>query len=181
MSKSTRKPRRPAGNAHLYLGKAGHLRVMSEFLLRGYNVATPEVDVGDDVYVVQDDSGKLWKIQVKTATANPSKKGYSAQVKMPLKQLRLVRDPEIRYIVAIREKKNWQPYIIIGRPDLYTLYKQEGIGSRSGAYVMFRFSFDKSSQKLNLGKRDLTGNMDNWEEWPLIRKSAPKSKRPKKK
>jgi hypothetical protein len=154
---------------------------MSEFLLRGYNVATPEVDVGDDVYVVQDDSGKLWKIQVKTATANPTKKGYSAQVKMPLKQLRLVRDPEIRYIVAIRERKDWQPYIIIGRPDLYALYKQERIGSRAGAYVMFRFSFDESNQKLHLGKIDLTDNLNNWKEWPLISKSAPKSKRRKRK
>jgi hypothetical protein len=181
MSKSTRKPRRPAGNAHLYLGKAGHLRVMSEFLLRGYNVATPEVDIGDDVYVVQDDSGKLWKIQVKTATANPSKKGYSAQVKMPLKQLRLVRDPEITYIVAIRYKKEWQPYIILQRPKLDGFYKREGIGSRSGAYVMFRFSFDKSARKLNLGKIDLTDNQNNWEEWPLIRKLAPKSKRRRKK
>ena len=36
-------------NYHLYLGKAGHLTVMSEFLTRGWNVAIPEVDVGDDI------------------------------------------------------------------------------------------------------------------------------------
>ena len=38
-------------NYHLYLGKAGHLTVMSEFLTRGWNVAIPEVDVGDDIFV----------------------------------------------------------------------------------------------------------------------------------
>jgi len=31
-----------------YVGKAGQLAAMAEFLLRGYNVAMPEVDVGDD-------------------------------------------------------------------------------------------------------------------------------------
>lgn len=30
-------------NYHLYLGRAGHLIVMSEFLLRGWNVAIPEI------------------------------------------------------------------------------------------------------------------------------------------
>ena len=33
-----------------FVGKAGQLAVMAEFLLRGYNVAMPEVDVGDDIY-----------------------------------------------------------------------------------------------------------------------------------
>ena len=32
---------------------------MSEFLFRGYNVAVPEVDRGDDLFVVQDADGSL--------------------------------------------------------------------------------------------------------------------------
>ena len=50
-------------NYHLYLGKAGHLTVMSEFLTRGWNVAIPEVDIGDDIFVVQDDNGTLRRVQ----------------------------------------------------------------------------------------------------------------------
>ena len=34
-----------------YVGKAGQLAVMAEYLMRGYNVAMPEVDEGDDVFV----------------------------------------------------------------------------------------------------------------------------------
>jgi hypothetical protein len=34
-----------------YVGRAGQLAVMAEFLLRGYNVAIPEVDEGDDIFV----------------------------------------------------------------------------------------------------------------------------------
>lgn len=41
---------------NLYLGKAGQLAAMASFLVRGWNVATPEVDVGDDLFVVEDNS-----------------------------------------------------------------------------------------------------------------------------
>ena len=52
-----------------YLAKAGHLAVMSELAFLGYNVATPEIDIGDDVFAVNDETGALYRIQVKTATA----------------------------------------------------------------------------------------------------------------
>ena len=63
-------------NYHLYLGKAGHLTVMSEFLTRGWNVAIPEVDVGDDIFVVQDDNGTLRRVQVKTSTSTEAIKKH---------------------------------------------------------------------------------------------------------
>lgn len=43
---------------NLYTGRAGQMAVMAEFLIRGYNVAVPEVDVGDDILVVKDRSGE---------------------------------------------------------------------------------------------------------------------------
>ncbi len=52
-----------------YIGKAGHLAVMAEFLMRGWNVAIPEVDTGDDIFVVQDENGTLRRVQVKTSMA----------------------------------------------------------------------------------------------------------------
>jgi hypothetical protein len=50
-----------------YVGKAGQLAVMAEFLLRGYNFAMPEVDDGDDVFDIKNESGELWRVQIKTA------------------------------------------------------------------------------------------------------------------
>jgi hypothetical protein len=52
--------------SNLYLGKAGQMAVMSEFLARGWNVAVPEVDVGDD----------LSRIQVKTGSAKETRNEY---------------------------------------------------------------------------------------------------------
>ena len=53
------------GEKRSHLGMAGHYAAMSEFLLRGYNVAVPAVDTGDDVFVVDDRQGALWRVQVK--------------------------------------------------------------------------------------------------------------------
>ncbi len=53
----------------LYTGAAGQGAVMSEFLIRGYNIAQPEVDRGDDLLVIHDINGEYQRIQVKTALA----------------------------------------------------------------------------------------------------------------
>ena len=56
----------------LYTGSAGQAAVMSEFLVRGYNVAVPEVDRGDDLFVVQDAESSVFSSLVADL-------GFSAQ------------------------------------------------------------------------------------------------------
>lgn len=51
-----------------YTGRGGQFAVMAEFVVRGYNVAIPEIDVGDDIFVVKDSNGDLSRVQVKTAS-----------------------------------------------------------------------------------------------------------------
>jgi hypothetical protein len=60
---------------HLYTGKSGQLAVMAELVSRGYNVAVPEVDIGDDIFVVRDRDGQLSRVQVKTANAKEGPMG----------------------------------------------------------------------------------------------------------
>ena len=71
----------------LYLGKAGERYVMSEFLARGWNVAMPDVDIGDDIFVVGDNLGIFQRIQVKTAQATIRETGYSAQFNLSIKSM----------------------------------------------------------------------------------------------
>lgn len=48
---------------------------MAELVSRGYNVAVPEVDIGDDIFVVRDRDGQLSRVQVKTANAKEGPEG----------------------------------------------------------------------------------------------------------
>jgi len=94
---------------NLYLGRAGQMAVMAEFLVRGWNVAVPEVDVGDDIFVVRDSDGNLSRIQVKTASAQERKYGYTAQFNVSLSQLKTPITPELTYVFTVRSKQNWDP------------------------------------------------------------------------
>jgi hypothetical protein len=89
-------------NYHLYLGKAGHLTVMSEFLTRGWNVAIPEVDVGDDIFVVQDNNGTLRRVQVKTSTGTVRQSSFSGQFNVPLAQLKNIANIPVHYVFIVR-------------------------------------------------------------------------------
>lgn len=59
----------------LYIGRSGELAVLSEFLSRGYNAATPEVDSGENVFVIEDGRSGYWPVLVKTASAKKGKDG----------------------------------------------------------------------------------------------------------
>src|ERR1700710_724741 len=114
---------------NLYVGRAGQMAVMAEFLLRGWNVALPEVDVGEDVFAVKDETGELWRVQVKTATAKSLQTGYSAQFNVSLRQLLTRRNPDLVYVFAIRGSEGWEPFVVLGRRELALEHEGNGVGS----------------------------------------------------
>ena len=86
----------------LYFGRSGQLATMAEFLSRRSNVAIPEVDVGEDIFVVADKDNEVTRVQVKAANARQTQNGYFAQFKLPLKQLREPDDPRLVYVFVVR-------------------------------------------------------------------------------
>src|SRR5215203_4852152 len=124
---------------NLYVGSAGQMAVMAELLLRGWNVALPEIDLGEDLLVINDETGDLSRVQVKTATARPQRDGYSAQFNISLRQIHSPRIPDLVYIFAVRSEAGWEPFVIIGRSTLRRVQEVHGAGSVSGDNVVFRF------------------------------------------
>ena len=113
---------------HLYVGRAGQLAVMAEFLLRGYNVAIPEVDVGDDIFVVRDRTQGYSRVQVKTALAIATRVGYSARYTVKLDQLVTLSTPDIWYVFANRLENRWQSFVVISRSPLAALTRKSRPG-----------------------------------------------------
>ena len=151
---------------NLYTGRAGQLAVMAEFLWRGWNVALPEVDVGDDIFVVKDDSGQLWRIQVKTATAKLQQESYAAQFRVALRQLRTARIPELVYIFAVRSGGGWAPFVVIPQSALRAEHENRGAGSLARDFVNFRFVYRTSA--LYCGRRDFSHFLNDWSRWPIL-------------
>ena len=151
---------------NLYLGKAGQLSAMSSFLARGWNVATPEVDVGDDLFVIEDKKGIFFRVQVKTAQATERNNGYSAQFNLPLNQLLQSIDPEIFYVLVVFKDNESLAKIVIRRDWLSTIFRDKNIGSIHENSLMLYFSFQ--DKKVLCSNIDFTNYLNNFNDFPII-------------
>ncbi|MFN0213079.1 MAG: hypothetical protein ACKVT2_02385 [Saprospiraceae bacterium] len=151
---------------NLYLGKAGQFIVMSELLCRGWNVAIPEVDVGDDIFVVQDMNGDLIRVQVKTATGKRTASGTKAQFSTNLVQLAKSTPPKLVYIFVIRFEGIWQKLTLIKQDKLQEEYDTYNVGSRSGKTLTLTFLM--KDNHLSCSKRDFSAYLNNFEDFPMI-------------
>ena len=151
---------------HLYTGRAGHLAVMAELLLRGWNTAIPEVDVGDDIFVVRDSDGNMHRVQVKTAVAKPLKSGHSAQFNLSLSQLSMPIEPEIIYVFAVRLQSYWDAFVVIDREILHNEHVLHGIGNKREDRLTLRLRFTGTG--VTCGQRDLSQYRNNWTRFPRI-------------
>lgn len=161
----------------LYIGKAGQFAVMAELAFRGYNVAIPEIDVGDDVFVVNQATGVLSRIQVKTATGKllkqrrfADKNFYSAQF---LADLDHVNDPLVQgshYALAARCGISWR-FLVLERAVLRHLVGA-GWGTRTATgKVMLSVVFGSSGYATTSTRDnaiDLSAYVGNWAAWPQI-------------
>ena len=159
-----------SNRSNLYTGKAGHLAVMAELLLRGWNTAIPEVDIGDDIFVVHDRDGDMRRVQVKTAMAKPQQYGRSAQFNIPISQLQREMDPDITYVFAvrlrIRHKSRWDDFVVIDRQDIEK-YREDGMGSENRDRLVLYLRFEKESITCN--GYDLSPYRNAWDtRFPVI-------------
>ncbi len=153
--------------ANLYLGRAGQMAVMAEYLARGWNVAIPEVDVGDDLFVVHDKDGDFSRIQVKTATAQRRHHGYSAQFSLSQTQLTRFVTPDLSYVFVVRRNHRWESFVIINRNELEEERELHNIGSLTkDNKLMLRFKF--SDAMVICSDRDFSHYLNNWDKWPVI-------------
>jgi hypothetical protein len=59
----------------LFIGKSASYMISSILLLRGYNIAIPEVDTGIDIVAIDPKANKQFSIQLKSSQAPRESKG----------------------------------------------------------------------------------------------------------
>lgn len=143
---------------------------MAEFLRRGYNTAIPEIDTGDDIFVIADATGKLSRIQVKSALGKGTK-SIRGVFGVSRKQLEVVRQPELWYVFAVYHNGFWREFVVIRRDRLQELHEMKGVGhidphrSRT-EYVRFYIAFHEHDVLCN--GVSLRQYRHNWSAWPEI-------------
>lgn len=101
---------------------------MAEVAERGWNVAVPEVDLGDDLLLLDDATGDIKRIQVKTARARRTTRGLLVKFKFGRAQLFTPRSPELVYVLVIRQAARWGPFVVIRRDALAREHRDFGVG-----------------------------------------------------
>lgn len=152
---------------NLYLGKAGQFALMSEFLCRGWNVATPEVDVGDDIFVVRDSDGNFVRIQVKTATGIQQKGQVHAQFSIPVNQLETPVAPMLVYAFLVRYEEAWLYFALIRQDDLQTHVQNFEI-KKAGNVPTITLIFQYHSGNLICRSKDLSAYLSNFNDFPIV-------------
>lgn len=152
-----------------YVGRAGQLAVMSELSWRGYNIAIPEIDIGDDVFVVEDVTGRMWRLQVKTATEKPQKRSSKYQFKIKNSAIEQGLTPDLHFIFAMRAARGWR-FLIIARNILQNYIKTQKIGTLADKYrrldIVLRSGDSGDSAKC--ASADWTHHLDDWSAWPEL-------------
>lgn len=153
---------------NLYLRQAGQALVMSEFLKRGYNVVLPQVDVGDDIFVLEDSKGDFHRIQVKTSSGIARKNGFTARFNLSTTQLETEFVPPLYYVFVSDFKMNWQPLIVISREDLFKIVVQKEIGSTYKNQILLYFSFSQNGGTTVCSNVSFSEYLNNWSDFPTI-------------
>jgi len=157
-------------NENVQIGKAGELAVMAEFAYRGYNVAIPEIDKGEDIFVVNDVTGVMWRVQVKTSSPKIQKKSSAYQFRVRETAITMPQTPELHFVFVMRISSGWRFFIISrnvlwnytqDNPSLGTLYTDNG--KRRQVNITLH-----NDGRLTGKKKDLSRHLEDWAMWPEI-------------
>ena len=154
-----------------YVGKAGHLAVMGELALRGYNVAMPEMDIGDDLFVVNDATGAMWRIQVKTSMAKVGTKVISGQFRVRDAAITTPMTPDLHFVFAMRVLTGWR-YAVVSRQVLANYVQAHNMGTQSlvngVAWRQIYISIEMATGVATCSNQVITHLMENWSTWPEL-------------
>lgn len=150
----------------LYVGKAGHLAVMGELALRGYNTAMPEIDKGDDVFVVRDDSGAMWRLQVKTSREKRQQK--SSRYAFRLREIYIQRPqtPDLHFIFVMRKENLWR-FLVMDRAVLRNYVQNNRIGTLQGDYRQIDIVLHDDGRAICSGV-EWGNHLEDWVTWPEL-------------
>lgn len=132
----------------------------------GWNVAIPEVDIGDDIFVVQDDDGTLRRVQVKTSTSTVRKDSFSGQFSVSVKNLRNISTILVHYIFLVRHENEWSKPVIIRQDYLLDHFENNKVGSEAKGNITFYFSYTRG--KVDCSGQDFTNYIGDFTDFPKI-------------
>lgn len=142
---------------------------MSEFALRGYNVASPEIDQGDDLFVVNHATSQMWRIQVKTSVGTPQQNGtIYFQSNAREAALHPPNAPASHFVFVLRLGDRWR-FLVIGIGVLHNyIIAGNGMGTLNNQNRVFTFIYNPATHDVTCSGINLNHHLEDWVVWPII-------------
>lgn len=156
----------------MYLGTAGQMLVKARLLERGWNVSSPQVDFGDDLFAIRDADMELERVQVKTSHSEERPYGYSAQFRVGASQLATPFQPPLTYVFVVRAGEAWGPMVVLPQVELRRLVVEEGMGSSTDDSHVFyvRYHLEEGElTKLLCSESKLTAHANDFSKWERVK------------
>lgn len=160
-------------NPGMYSGAAGVHAVASLFLLRGYNVAFPEIDRGaaDDLFVEMSETGEFRRIQVKASSVPRSRvRAQSLRYTVNIQKYVVLSKPRADYFVFAFFFTGQWIFALFSTASMRTLYEAGTFGADSydkqkrRDIVNLRFDLTPSTPSLFVQKHDYSSHLSHVEE-----------------
>lgn len=151
---------------HIFLGSGAQLAVMGELTARGYVVATPSVDIGDDLLVARGNGAFSYRVQVRGRMPTRCRrlKAHYASYIVKSQQLQRAWSPELYYVFALRIGSNWE-HVVISRKELLALFRKLGRKLTHPRSLTLAFSFHEN-HVFGL-RQEMQQYRNNWSRyWP---------------
>ena len=149
-----------------YVGKAGHLALMGEICVRGYNVSMPEIDKGDDIFVVNDATGAMWRVQAKTSLGAQQKKSRRFQFRVRTNQFTTAQTPDLHFAFIMRKNRRWF-FLMMDRAVLRNYVRNQQMGTASGLYTQFTMVLH-DDDRCTCSGIEVQNHIGGWNTWPRL-------------
>lgn len=151
-----------------HVGFAGEAVVASEFSIRGYTVSLPMVDQGNDLFVENFNTGHVWRVQVKTATASGPTLNYY-QFSVRTNAIHAPGATVSHFVFVLRVSNEWRVYVIAA-PVVSNYVQQRGMGTNNPGQgtTVFTFIHDQVNDTVACSGVALNGHRNDWLAWPVI-------------
>lgn len=154
-----------------HIGTAGQLALMAEFAYRGYNVSIPEIDQGDDAWVMNHQSGHAWRLQVKTSRPKQQVKSDRFQFNVKIAQITTPLQPDLVFAFVMRVQDAWE-FVIVHRTVLQNYLATGQLGGQQGANYVLALTYyhtgERGGRVFGSKTCEVTHHLNDWATWPVI-------------
>lgn len=155
-----------------YAGTTGVTWIKQRLLDRGWNVATPMVDVGDDLFVFRRAATDLARLQIKTGSAEDRDYGYSTRFMVRRDRIHASLDTPLFFLFLVDLGDDRGPTLTFPQSDFRDLVDDQNMGSETSEtalqlYLGYRRG-DDGIEKILCSDIDVTEYADDLSYWPPL-------------